>query len=413
MTKSDSKTASKKVSKKQTEVVEEWGPVVLEFIKGSYEVSNLGRIRNAKTKRVLKPIEADGYLKFNYPTVEGKEKKKKIHILGALRFCPNDSPDTKTQVNHINGIKDDNRACNLEWVTPSENVQHAADTGLTKKTKSPVIQYDLETEKEIVRFESVIEASEKTGISVGQLSSACTGNTKQGTHNAHGFGWKYVNENPNRQKEEIDLSQFKQIEGFPNYFVNREGKIYSKSRKIFMKPYKAAEGAVGLQFNNNTAKKSFLVHNIVGTYFLKRTDDKNNCIRHKDGDKTNNHVDNLYWCTVAGDFNQESKFHVKCYNPKTAAVQPKRKLKKDGPKDLRTAKRNGLSPGQRVEQDKLLGKTKKTKKIDDEAMDNDMEVMNEVTKKETKKESKNKSGSKTAKKTIKKKPSKKQIEEEI
>jgi hypothetical protein len=96
--------------------------------KGVYAVSSQGRIWSLKRKIWLSPFNTGN----GYQTVRlshrGDESDKKIHRLVGEAFIPN--PDNKPQINHKNGIKSDCRACNLEWVTARENMQHACDTGL-------------------------------------------------------------------------------------------------------------------------------------------------------------------------------------------------------------------------------------------------------------------------------------------
>lgn len=95
-----------------------------------YFVSTLGNVESIKRgkRRRLKPsTKSNGYLQATL-SIDGKTKCVGVHRLVAMAFLPN--PDGKPQINHINGIKIDNRVENLEWVTPSENIRHAYATGL-------------------------------------------------------------------------------------------------------------------------------------------------------------------------------------------------------------------------------------------------------------------------------------------
>lgn len=72
-----------------------------------------------------------------YPVVKlvcgEKRKIFKVHRLVAEAYLP--KIDGKLFVNHINGIKHDNRAENLEWCTPRENSLHANKVGLRNTPK--------------------------------------------------------------------------------------------------------------------------------------------------------------------------------------------------------------------------------------------------------------------------------------
>jgi hypothetical protein len=95
-----------------------------------YKISNQGRVANAKTNRIVKPTpNRTGYFRFSVRVLRGgKSIHPFIHKLVAEAFIEN--PIGHTVVNHINGIKSDNRAENLEWCTQSQNVFHALNTGL-------------------------------------------------------------------------------------------------------------------------------------------------------------------------------------------------------------------------------------------------------------------------------------------
>jgi hypothetical protein len=130
---------------------EEWRPI--KSYEGYYEVSNLGRVRSLTrkiertdpkitTKKRLFTyygklipfwIAKKGYLRLTL-NKNGVKSNHLVHRLVAQAFIENENG--KEQVNHINGIKCDNRVENLEWVTNYENYVHSVLNDLQPRNKN-------------------------------------------------------------------------------------------------------------------------------------------------------------------------------------------------------------------------------------------------------------------------------------
>ena len=165
---------------------------------GSYQVSNMGRIRSldkvvqcrfgktaVKKGKILRQRKNVGYL-YICLSNKGVHKVYRVHILVAKAFV--DNQESKPQVNHKNGNKTDNRAENLEWVSAKDNLMHAWKNNLNKRGEpKEIYQYD-KNGKLVNKYESAKEASRKTGIDHANI---CRCASKESYHTAGGYIWKW------------------------------------------------------------------------------------------------------------------------------------------------------------------------------------------------------------------------------
>ena len=108
-----------------------------------------------------------GYLQVRLSDVNGNRKNYMVHRLVANTFIPN--TDNKITVNHINGIKYDNRIENLEWATYSENNIHAYRNSL-KSDNIKLVSLNSLNNKIIDVYYSISEAERKTNINRNVIS---------------------------------------------------------------------------------------------------------------------------------------------------------------------------------------------------------------------------------------------------
>ena len=157
-----------------------------------YSVSDSGEVMNKGTGRIIKPNhDKYGYL-YYVLCVHGCRKTVKAHRLVAMAFIQN--PENKPTVNHKNGIRDDNRAKNLEWATCKEQSNDAntypklvracmeriktigAYNNYGRKRVTVIFADDAITRKD---FDSLKLAAKECHISESKLSEILNGKRKQ------------------------------------------------------------------------------------------------------------------------------------------------------------------------------------------------------------------------------------------
>ena len=235
----------KKANMKEQEI---WKDV--EGYEGLYQVSNLGRVRSFgkgnEWRMLRQTLNRYGYYSITL-SKNGKKKLGIVHRLVATAFI--DGYSEGLTVDHINRVRTDNRAENLQWVTNHENIH-------------------LRTIR----------------------------NRENGKHTkGQDINPNEVNFPPKNIKGEV----WRVISGYENYMVSNKGRVVSVKRKTLLSPASTPEikgGHLYVMLRNNGRPKRMAVHRLVALNFVDGYKD-GLVVNHKDENPKNNCAENLEWVT--------------------------------------------------------------------------------------------------------------------
>lgn len=247
--------------------MEEW-----EYYEGYY-ISSLGRVKLKDGRLSDRKTHVDGYITFN---------NEKIHRLVAKLFIENND-ESRNIVDHINGIRHDNRVCNLRWVTQKENMNNCNFKNKTNSFNRIIYQYD--------RFGNFI----KEWRSSNEISDFyCVKGIHKHLDNYKEYKGYYWFRKP---EELLEGEIFKEL--FIEE-INRKINISNKGR--FLRYNNSISngslnkfGYISIFIND----KKFNIHRLVMMAFNPIDNYKEMVVDHIDGNKSNNNLENLRWCTYA------------------------------------------------------------------------------------------------------------------
>lgn len=137
----------------------------------------------------LRPqYDSSGYLQIRLFSESKKGKSFKVHRLVAEAIL-GAAANKNMQVDHINGVKDDNRVENLRWLTQQANLlKKYNEDGHKTHFAKPVRQISLENGTTLNRWPSGLDAAKATQSDCSAISKVCRGLMRQ----TNGFKWEYV-----------------------------------------------------------------------------------------------------------------------------------------------------------------------------------------------------------------------------
>ena len=203
----------------------------------NYSISNFGRVKNNKTNLIRKTVKSEAYERISIKCDDGKVHTKRIHRLVLEAFDPKPNMN-ELVVNHKDGNHFNNRLDNLEWTTQSENVR---------------------------------------------LTWA------RGRKNYNGEN----NDNSIEYKDEVWVV----AADYKNYLVSNYARIKNKQTNYILNTNEINKYLWAALQGKDGKSHKLSVHRLVMNSFYPREDARKLQINHIDGNKHNNKLSNLEWCT--------------------------------------------------------------------------------------------------------------------
>ncbi len=209
----------------------------------NYSVSNLGRVKNNKTNYILKTQKSEAYERVGLRCIDGKSHTKRVHRLVLEAFNPIEGMD-KLVVNHKDANHFNNHLDNLEWLTQSENVKRTWQRGR-----------------------------------------------------------KHINEKLDYYVFDSQTSEdWIPVYNYENYEISNLGRVRVSKTQQILKPDNINHY---LYVRLNGHKVS--IHRLMMKSFYPRDDADEMQVNHIDGNKHNNQLSNLEWCTASENVNHMLK----------------------------------------------------------------------------------------------------------
>ena len=262
---------------------------------GCWQVSSEGRCRNCRGTISHGTSRLSGYREVG---ICGR--KFQVHRLVAHAFLEPPPSEAAWQVNHIDGNCSNNRKDNLEWASHSENVRHSFATNPSRgkagsSLARPVMIRHLGSDK-WTRFSSMKLAAEALSQPYKTVKRRCHRNSQ-----VDGYEYKFA---PVQQKnlpgEEwhpmIDPRSGRRVDG---RMISSQGRFKSRGGRISF-GHLRKDGYFRTKVKLGSQWKDEFVHRLVAASFLGLPPtSEHSQVNHKDGNKSNNTVENLEYVTPA------------------------------------------------------------------------------------------------------------------
>ena len=273
--------------------------------KTTAQVSSLGRVRFKNGKVSTPNPGANGYCSFKF-----NKKPLLVHRLVAFLFHGRPERPDQTQVDHIDGVRSNNRAVNLRWASRRENYFNET-TLSTRKSNGPKQSKPVKARPVgdadapwPLRFESVLDAARKLGLKRGSISNCC--NKKNGYKSTGGYEFEF--DEPN-EPEQLPGEEWRRHDE-TSAMVSSLGRVKFNSTGVVSRGYTQRNGYVDVGVTIDGRQQKRLMHRLVAEAFALPRLTGQNQVNHIDGDRSNNRVENLEWAS-----RQENVRHSYLNNP--------------------------------------------------------------------------------------------------